>query len=284
MRYEDFNLELIRCFITVAELQSFTEAGERLHKSQSAISVRIKKLEDLLGHVLFDRTSRKVELSEQGQRFLPYALKLLHLNEAAIGALQASDLRGVLRIGVVEYFAAHRLPGLVAEIARLYPSVDLRVRLALSSELFTALDANEVDVIIAKHDDMRPGGTPVLSESLHWVHCMDDGDIEAQEILPLCVLPKPCIYRAHALDALKGRPWRESVISGSVLGVQSAVMAGLGVGVLGESCVLPEMRRLSEKDGFPKLPKVILKLYGPERETSKLVKPVVRHLCQQLSD
>lgn len=282
MRYEDFNLELIRCFVTVAECKSFTEAGERLHKSQSAISVRIKKLEAVLGYELFERTSRSVELSEHGRRFQPFAFKLLHLNEEAMGALKAPELSGVLRIGIVEYFAAHRLPDLMAEIARLFPSVDLRVRLALSSSLFEALDANEVDVIIAKEDPSRSGGVPILTEQLRWVHCMDELELPQDEPLPLCTLPKPCIYRAHAIDALKERPWREAVISASVLGVQAAVTSGLGIGILGESCVLPDMKCLGKEHGLPQLPKVHLFLYGSEREKSKLAEPVIEHLRRKI--
>ncbi len=297
MRFDDINLELIRCFVVVAECKSFTEAGQRLHKSQSAISVRMKKLEALLGRQLLDRSSRSVELSSAGELFFPYAMRLLHLNEEAIGALQAPEVAGKLRIGLVEYFAAHRLPGLLVDIQRKFPAVEMQISLGLSSELFRALDANEVDVIIAKEDDSRSGGIPVLDETLHWVHCMEkppltpQAELEAKQgdsgvpplsaILPLCLMPAPCIYRHRALKALKDANlgWREVVSSNSVLGLQSVIKAGLGLGVLGASCLLPEMIILNEKDGMPPLSNISLCLFGPDKEKARLIEPVLSHLC-----
>ncbi|MFL0800628.1 MAG: LysR family transcriptional regulator [Agarilytica sp.] len=286
MRYDDINLELIRCFTTVAECNSFTEAGERLHKSQSAVSIRIKKLEDILGRQLLRRTSRSVALSDHGERFLPYAMRLLHLNEEAFGALQAPDLSGRLRIGLVEYFAAQRIPGLIAELKRKFPTVDLQFRLALSSDLFQLLDNSEVDVIIAKDDGSRSGGMAVLEEQMHWVRAAEPKphSYSHSEPLPLCLMPEPCIYRYFALQALDGnmRPWREVVTSGSVLGLQQVILAGLGLGVMGESCVLPEMEVLSPQEGLPPLPKITLSLFGPHKEKSQLIDPVMSHLCQRV--
>ncbi len=286
MRYDDINLELIRCFTTVAECNSFTEAGERLHKSQSAVSIRIKKLEDILGRQLLRRTSRSVALSDHGERFLPYAMRLLHLNEEAIGALQAPDLSGRLRIGLVEYFAAQRIPGLIAELKRKFPSVDLQFRLALSSELFQLLDNSEVDVIIAKDDGSRSGGMAVLEEQMHWVRAVEPKphSYSNAEPLPLCLMPEPCIYRHFALQTLDGnmRPWREVVTSGSVLGLQRVILAGLGLGVMGESCVLPEMDVLNSQHGLPSLPKITLSLFGPHKEKSQLIDPVMSHLCNRV--
>ncbi len=278
MKYDDINLELIRCFTTIAECSSFTEAGERLHKSQSAVSVRIKKLEDILGRQLLNRTSRSVGLSEDGKRFLPYATRLLKLNEEAVSVLQAPEMKGTLRLGVVEYFAAHRLPDLLSEIRRKFPAVDLQVKLALSSDLFKALDANEVDVIIAKTDPSRSGGIPILSEQLNWVHCMDDVDLSGS--VPLCLMPEPCIYRLHALNALSsvGMQWQEVVSTASVFGLQSAIAAGLGIGAMGTSCVLPEMKRLDVTHGMPPLPQITLSLFGSHKEKTQLAEPVLNYL------
>ncbi len=287
MRYDDINLELIRCFTTVAECQSFTEAGERLHKSQSAVSIRIKKLEDILGRQLLQRTSRSVSLSDHGERFLPYAIRLLHLNEEAVGALQAPDLRGRLRIGLVEYFVAQRLPGLIAELKRKFPAIELHFTLALSAELFQLLDSGEVDVIIAKDDGTRSGGSPVLEEQMHWVRFSgghQDTFLDA-ESLPLCLMPEPCIYRHFALRALDGniRPWREVVTSRSVLGLQQVILAGLGLGVMGASCVVPGMEVLSSSQyDVPPLPKITLSLFGPHKEKSQLIDPVMSHLCHRV--
>lgn len=288
MRFDDINLELIRCFTTVAECQSFTAAGERLHKSQSAISLRLKKLEELLGHQLLVRNSRSVELSEDGKRFFPYAMRLLHLNEEAISALQGAEINGTLRLGIVEYFAGHRLPGLIKELHRKFPAVDFKITMALSSELFRALDANELDVIIAKADHSRMDGATILEEKLHWVHCLDDFDTENLDTehldsttpLPLCLMPAPCIYRQHTLTALKEakRTYNEVITSGSVLGLQAAIRAGLGIGVIGSSCLQPDMKILDQEHTMPKLPSVTICLFGPEREKSRLIEPVIQHL------
>ena len=283
MRFDDINLELIRCFVTVAECGSFTEAGERLHKSQSAISVRLKKLEVMLGRELLHRTSRSVALSPHGETFLPYARRLLNLNDEAIGVLQAPEVSGQLRIGIVEYFAAHRLADLLREIRRMYPAVDLQVRLGLSAALFHALDADEVDVIIAKSDGTRSGGSFIRNEPLHWVCAADAQDEALPAVLPLCLLPEPCTYRLYALQALKssGHTWREVVSCASVLGLQSVIAAGLGIGVAGASCLTPNMAVLGEESGLPLLPSIPLALFGPQKEKASLIEPILTHLCSE---
>ncbi len=281
MRFDDINLELIRCFVTVAECGSFTEAGERLHKSQSAISVRLKKLEVMLGRELLHRNSRSVALSSHGETFLPYARRLLNLNDEAIGVLQAPEISGQLRIGIVEYFAAHRLPELLAEIRRMYPAVDLQVRLGLSAALFRALDDKAVDVVIAKSDGTRSGGSHILNEPLHWACAADYATSALPEVLPLCLLPEPCSYRLHALSALQSsqREWREVITCASVLGLQTVISAGLGIGVVGASCLTPDMEVLDGQSGLPALPSIPLALFGPQKAKAQLIEPIVAQLC-----
>jgi len=233
----DLDIDLIRCFVAVSDAQSFTGASKRLCRSQSAISTRVQRLEELLGVALFLRSSRQVRLTAAGEQFLNYAVGLMRLNDEAIGMLGRSNLEGRLRLGIVEYLVPHRLPELLARIHRLLPRVELSVKVALSETLLQAFDAGELDVVVVKDQEGR--GSPRLfrDEKLLWVA---NQHIERPPpLVQLCLLPAPCAFRTAAIAALSSSTvqWREAVTLSSVVGVQSCIKEGLGVSVLCESAL-----------------------------------------------
>lgn len=152
---QDIDIDLLRCFVTVAEVNGFTEAGARLGRSQSAVSVRIRKLEELLEQPLLNRNSRYVQLTEAGRRLLPKARDMLQASERLLAEMRGPDVSGALRIGVVEYFAPHRMPDLLQTMERHLPGADLSFRVGLSSSLRDALAAGQIDLALALHEPGR---------------------------------------------------------------------------------------------------------------------------------
>jgi DNA-binding transcriptional LysR family regulator len=264
----DLDLDLVRCFVAVAQASSFTAAARRVHRSQSAVSTRVQRLEEALEIRLFDRNSRSVLLTSDGERFLGYALRMLQLNDAAVGDLKNGQLSGTLNLGIVEYLAPHRLPTLLANARRQMPRLELSVHLGLSHELLSRFDAGGLDVVLVKHQEDRPGGRSVLTEKLVWVQG-EQLDVSAGNV-PLCLLPSPCAFRTAAVEALTQlrRPWHEAITASGILGVQACVVAGLGVTVLGESSVTKGMRHIPVDERWPALPDLQISVYGQQNEVT----------------
>lgn len=271
---KDLDIDLIRCFVAVSDAQSFTGASKRLCRSQSAVSTRVQRLEELLGVELFSRNSRQVALTAAGEQFLNYAIGLLRLNDEAVGMVGRSSLEGHLRLGIVEYLVPHRLPELVARIHRLFPRVELSVRVALSEALLHAFDGGELDVVVVKEQEGR--GSPRLfrEEKMLWV--ANQHLERPPPSVHLCLLPAPCAFRTAAISALNssGIQWREAVTLSGVVGVQSCINEGLGVSVLCESALAHGLLALPQNNAaWPILPTIRLVTY--ERSPNPLSRALI---------
>jgi DNA-binding transcriptional LysR family regulator len=279
----DLDPDLLRCFLAVTDSGGFTAAGERIGLSQSAVSLRVKRLENQLERRLFERTSRSLALTEEGLLLQGFARRLLAMNEEAVRRLTAPPLEGRLRLGVSEYLVPQHLPGLLAGFRRAHPRVRLEVRIGLSSELLAQLTAASLDLVFAKRDPGQRHGRVIAEEPLLWVASDTVTDVPGP--LALLTMPSPCSYRAAAVAALDriGRDWEIVFTSPSIMGVQAAVTAGLGVAVLGRAAVLPGMQVLGPEAGLPELPAVEVAIWGEERVPTALVHPLVGLLTEALT-
>jgi len=263
MRYPDLDLDALRSFAAIADAGSFTAAGDLLGRSQAAMSIKIKKLEETLGRRVFERTSRSLSLTRDGEILLDYARRLLELNDETVRRFAEPDAAGEIRLGVVEYFVPQHLPAVLSRFARVYPRVHIDVKVGMSSSLLEQMDAGQLDLVIAKRDDDETRGRVIWRDEMQWI-CAPDFRPEDHDTLPFCALPPPCIFRTRGLDALKriGRPWRVVYTSESGMGVLAAARAGLGIAVMGESCIRSDFRRLNMDDGFPPLGTVEHAVFG----------------------
>lgn len=241
MHLRNLNLDLLRCFVTIADLGSFTRAGERLGRTQSAISLQVKRLEEQLGRPVFVRTARSFALTPEGVRLLGRARQLLRLNDATLAELYEPDIAGAVRLGVPEDFATEHLPAVLSQFAEAHPLVELEVTCDLTLNLLDKFGAGAFDLVLVKREPSAPlEGTRVWREPLVWV-ARDRQAIRDLETIPLIVSPEPCVYRKRATDALDaiGRTWRVAYTSTSLAGSLSAVKAGLGITVLPREMVPP---------------------------------------------
>jgi len=255
MAFRNLELDLVRTFVTVVEAKSFTRAAERLGRTQSAVSLQVRRLEERLERQLLSRDPRHVTLTAHGEAFLPRARQLLRLNDEIVGQLSDDGLEGEVRLGSPEDFATVHLPEILGEFAKAHPKVTLTVTCDLTLNLLDRLRDGSLDLALIKREPLGPDlGVRVWREPLVWV-AADPGVLERAEAAPLVVAPSPCVYRKRAIGALEqhGRPWRIAYTSPSLAGQHAALRAGLGLTVLPREMVPPDLVRLGEPQGLPPL-------------------------------
>ena len=251
----NLDLDLVRTFVTIADTRSFTRTGERLGRTQSAISLQVRRLEDRLGVRLLARDPRRVGLTEAGESFLPKARRLLRVNDEIIAEVTGEDLEGEVRLGAPEDFATVHLPDILGAFARAHPRVALAVTCDLTLNLLDRLQAGALDLALVKREPLGPDlGVRVWREPLVWV-AADRGVLRPEAPAPLVIAPAPCVYRRRAVAALeaRGRTWRAAYTSPSLAGQHAALRAGLGLTVLPREMVPDDLVLLGEADGLPPL-------------------------------
>lgn len=256
MATRTIDLDLVRTFCAIVDNAGFTNAGRVLGRTQSAVSLQLKRLEDRLGgRPLFERGPRTLHLTDDGHRLLPHARAMLRVHDAALAELTEDDVAGRVRLGVPEDFATAHLPGVLAAFVEAHPRVELEVVCDLTLNLEVGLAAGRFDLVLVKRDAGFEGeGQRVWREPLVWV--ARDGDrFGGAGTLPLVVSPEPCVYRRRATAALDaaGRAWRIAYTSTSLAGAQAAVRAGLGVAVLPRATCAEGLRRAGHGDAMPVL-------------------------------
>lgn len=282
MRIPDLDLDLLRCFVAVAERGGFTTAGSTLGLTQSAVSLKVKRLEDMLGRRVLARSSRSVALTRDGEALLGYARRMLALNDEAVRRLVAPAVAGRLRLGVADHFVPRSLAPLLARFARTYPEVRLEVEVGRSHELRAAQEAGRLDLVLGKRRDGETAGRPIFTEAVVWAAAPEFAAPEGRP-LPLAMLPPGCMFRDRALAALARANIAHEVVyvSASLLGVAAAAQAGLGVTVLGRGGFLPG---LVELPGLPGLGTAEMCVFGEAAGSGALVAPLIAMLREGVGD
>jgi DNA-binding transcriptional LysR family regulator len=275
------DLDLLRSFVSVVDAGGFTRAGERVHRTQSTVSQQIRRLEETFGRPLLHRNGKHATPTEEGERLLSYARRILALAEEArdVVARPASD--GVVRLGIPEDFAANRLAKVLSKFARSRPGLRLDVRCDLSVKLRSDLEHGELDLALMKRDAGETGAIAAWPENLNWVTSRGHPVDPRRDPVPLAVFPQGCLYRNRAIHALEsaGRAWHIAYTSPNFAGIQAAVSAGLGVSILPETSLLADHRVLQRKDGFPAFPNTELALVAAPDAS-----PATRRLADLLAD
>ena len=281
MRVPDLDLDLLRCFVQVAEQGGFTAAGLALGLTQSAISLKIKRLEDLVRRPVFRRTSRRVELTREGETLLAYARRLLALNDEAVQRLIAPPVAGRLRLGVADHFVPRSLAPILARFARTYPEVRLEVEVGRSHDLRAKQQAGGLDLVLGKRRDGETAGVPIWTEPVVWA-AAPEWELPEGRPLPLALLPEGCMFRERALRALAraGLAFEPVFTCDSLLGLAAAAQAGFALTVLGRSGFPPGLREVS---GLPPLGVVEMAVFGDAAGRTQLVEPLVGFIRDSLS-
>lgn len=259
-----FDPVLLRSFLAVIDCGGFTQAGRRLHATQSTISGHVKRLESLAGHRLLERTRRgALNLTPQGEIFVPYAREILLLQEAARNRLSDTPVSGIVRLGMSDDFASGRgFTRLLADFAHQHPDAQLVVRVDSSAILVAAVAAGELDYALAKHPGVNGDGELLAQHEVVWAAGSAVGTMS--DPIRLVLFPAPCAYRTLALNALRqaNRNWTVSYTSPSLGGIKAALAAGLGVSPLARDLLTGDLHISSGGDVLPRLGTVGLFLHG----------------------
>jgi len=273
-----FELDLLRALATVADCGSFTAAALRLHSTQSTISQKVRRLEELAGHRLLDRGAREVRPTDIGETVLGYARRLLAIQEELGEVLCGEGIATTIRFGVPEDFAAGRTTRLLAEFSREHPRVKLEVSSGLSRTLGDEYDRGELDLVLLKQRRGSRAGVACWPEPMAWIDSASASTFE-QDPVPLVAFPPRGLYRQDMIDAIEalGRRWRIVFTSSSLGGIQAAVADGLGISLLPARAVSAAHRRLGAESGLPQIDSIELALlHQPSAD------PAVRALADRL--
>jgi DNA-binding transcriptional LysR family regulator len=251
----NLDIDALRTFVAVAEHRNFTRAAEVVARTQSTVSVQIKNLEDRLGFTLFERTKRSVALTPRGEQLLGYAHNILKLHDEGVRMVMQAPLQGRLRLGITEYFAPQHLPAMLQAFRDAHPTLEVEVTTGVTGHLRALQKSGELDLVIGRRDWSNSDGELIRREPVQWV-AAEHLRLPAQATVNLALLPVGCSIRSAALAMLdkQNRPWRTVYCGPSVLGLQSAVAAGMAVSCLTQSAVLPGFRILGAREGLPQLP------------------------------
>jgi DNA-binding transcriptional LysR family regulator len=248
------DLDVLRTFVAIAETGSFTTAANAVFRTPSAVSMQIKKLEDILGRSVFSRDARSVTLTNDGEVLLGYARRLLSINREAVSKFIIPDIVGVVRLGSPDDYGERILPHVLKRFAQSHPSIAVDVTIDQSKNLWRRMDDRTLDItlITNSYKTNMAGAETLLTEPIVWAGAKG-GCAHLREPLPVSLWEEGCSWRAGALEALgrEGRNYRIAYMSAHTAGQRAAILADLAVAPLPHSFLGNDMVALGPKDGMP---------------------------------
>lgn len=267
MTARNLDIESLRALVAIADTGSFSTAALQLGRTQSAVSLQIKRLEEMLGQKLLSRVQGRVDgATAEGRELISYARQMLRLNDEAYNSVAQHTASGTLRIGLPEELMESVFPSAMSRFQALYPRMRLQLKSATSADLIETLDQGELDLILFKHCERSALASMVWQEPLVWMA----GEAHAAGLptpLPLALFGENCAFRIAATAALAKAKvaWQLAYSGSSTTGLRHAVRCGLGITALPRSLLIPGM--VAVKAGLPVLPNArITARYGPGQE------------------
>ncbi|WP_158240807.1 LysR substrate-binding domain-containing protein, partial [Telmatospirillum siberiense] len=243
------DLDSLKIFVAVVEASSFSRAAEMVGRTQPAVSRQLLRLEQSLGKTLILRRQGSVlGLTDDGRELLPYARKIVDLNDAAYRAVAQPMALGRVRLGVPADFMDTAFPGVLRAFQHAHGGIELEVVSDVSERLRERVRQGLLDLAFFKSLPGRGEGTVVSRQVLRWVGGASGGVPTGEEAVPLVLFPEGCVFRARILAALEasGRCWRVAYVCPSFESVLAAIRSGLGIGALPAG---PMTRDLVDLDG-----------------------------------
>lgn len=275
----DLNLELLRTFVAVAESATFAAAAESVHRTQSAVTQQMQRLETQLDKPLFVKVGRSKRLTEEGVKLLSFARRLLVLNDEALSSLVGSALTGEIRIGAPHDVSETILPHLLARFSMEIPDVHMAIHVGRSPFLMQAMKRGEIDMTISTRDDPEHRRVTLRTSPMVWI-CAASYQHDRSSVVPLVMPDEPSLFRRVALEHLEAANINARINYNctTLAGVRAAVRAGLGITARSVEMLGPDFRTLGGTDGLPRLPDVSFHLYLSSRVSS----PSAKHMFESL--
>ena len=274
----NIDVDLLRSFVTIAELRSFTRAAVALSRSQSTVSTQIRRLEELAGQMLLQRSPQEVLLTRAGEQFLGYARRIVALHDEAL------DVIGRVRLAVMDDYATIVLPETLARFARSHPDVELEVTTGFTRDLLNSL-GEEFDLVLATQKAGDGRGDVLRKEHTAWA-CSDRATFTLEEPLQLALLKAPNMFREWALAALNeaGLRWRILFSSSSIGAVEAMAASGAALTVVKAGTARPGLKLLGPEQGLPALPASEIALHQAPGRAPAAVAALSGFLAEALAE
>jgi len=278
--------DLLRAFVLIAEGGSFTRAADRVGRTQSAVSMQMRRLEEVLGQPLLTRTPKGVQTTPQGAWLLERARGLLALNDQIVANFRAPPMVGTVRLGTPDDYALNWLPSILARFAEAHPAVELDVTCLNSDALAERLRNGRLDMTLMTEGHAVPGWPTrrIWRGPLRWVGSPRHG-LHRRDPLPLALsLPDTgCPWRDATLSALRhaGRVGRVTYNSAMQTGCFTVALAGLALTVSTPTTLPEGLAWLGEAEGLPALPEMGILLL---RDDSSIGVPAADALANAIAD
>ncbi len=250
----NLDIDQLKTFLAIADTGSFTRAADEVSKTQSAVSMQMKRLEDAIGRSLFVRDGRGSRFSRDGERFVEQARKLVAMNDEIVATFTRPELTGTVRFGTPDDYADLVLPEVLGRFARSHPQVTVDVECLPSERLTEKIRRAEIDLALVTFFNNESEGEVLRREELVWV-TSSRHSTHTLDPLPIATADSGCSWRRIATAALDsvGHRYRVAYTSPNRNAIDAAVMQGLAVAAMAEICVRPGMRVLRPDEGFPRL-------------------------------
>ncbi|WAC74135.1 LysR family transcriptional regulator [Roseateles sp. SL47] len=280
---KDLQTDWLKCFVAVVDAGSLTAAGAEVHRSQSAVSMQLKKLEAAVGCRLLERDARQLQLTDEGRTLLGYARRLLDLQAEAQAALQGEPLSGLVRLGVPDDYASRYMTPVLKRFAPRHGGVEIQLDCEQSTSLIPRVASGDLDLALISRDHARRG-TLLFHEPMVWVGS-PQFDVWKRTPLPIAVYEAESLGRRSALQSLavQGRPYKVVYNSSSLAGQIAAVESGLAVAVLTQCSAPAHLQVLGAEHGLGPLAPMEVAVYrSATSKQSKAVDHLHRMLVQTL--
>ena len=258
----NLDLTTLRSFVAVADHGGVTRAAGMLNLTQSAVSMQLKRLEEMLGISLLDRTGRKIGLTSNGDQLLTYARRMVALNDEAVGRLTEDLYEGEIVLGVPHDIVYPVIPRVLKTFNAAYPRVKVRLQSSSTVNLLEMLGRGEADLILTTEAATGQGGETLTEMPLRWIGAMDGQEWRKRPLrLAFC---KYCIFRPIVIRKLDeaGIAWEMAVESDEDRAVEALISADLAVGALLEDSVPPHLETIQTGGALPELGVQKINMYG----------------------
>ncbi len=283
MKRLDFNQ--LATFVAIVDAGSVTKAAASLHRTQAAISIQLKKLEEGVGKQLLNRSYNNFTLTQEGEILLSYARKILNLSEEAFNAISDEEVSGSVRFGIPDGYARVYIQNSLRKFIRRFPKIRIQIKNDNSHNLYKSLHEGELDLILATRDPKESGGELIRREKIRWV-AAKDYLLDTEQPIPLALYEQGCAYRKNIVEQLNqnDKDWFVSFECQGVTGFDIAISNGLAISALAESLVKEEWRIINASEGLPDLGEIEIELHTSPGDVSEAIRCFADELSKQVSN
>jgi DNA-binding transcriptional LysR family regulator len=287
------DLDLLRTFVAICDTRTFTAAARQVGRTQSAVSLQMRRLEESLGRPLFVRDGARPTLTEHGALLLAHARRILACVDEARLAFGQGAVEGVVVLGMPDDYAPRILSLVLRSFSELYPAATVDLVIDQSRHLVRRLAEGSVDLAFVTAGEGPVSGAPAFRDRMVWTAAAagpgsgpGSGDVHLRDPLPIAIWDETETYARHMLDALaaSGRAHRVAVISRSMSGLRGAVRAGVAVTAMMSSSLGPGMRALGAEDGFPPMAELTVHLERAHLRRSAVIDRLEAHILGCFKD